>query len=55
MDEGSEGFAHCRQNFPKISEAKLKGRIFFCPQITQLFEDRDFSAKLNSTERVSWK
>jgi hypothetical protein len=25
------------------------------PQIKQLFEDQDFSAKLNSTERRAWK
>jgi hypothetical protein len=51
----SEGFAHFRQKFSKISEAKVKGGIFFCPQITQLFEDRDFSKKLNSKERRAWK
>ena len=55
MDKESEGFAHLRQEFPKISEAKVKGGISFCPQITQLFEDRDFSTILNSTERRAWK
>ena len=39
-----------RQKFPKISEAKKKEGIFIGPQITQLFEDQDFSKKLNSTE-----
>jgi len=39
-------FAHFRQTFLKISEAEVKGGIFFFPQITQLFEDRDFSTKL---------
>jgi hypothetical protein len=35
----------------KISETKMKEGIFFGPQITQQFEDQDFSAELNSTER----
>jgi hypothetical protein len=26
-----------------------------CTQCTQLFEDQDFSTKLNSTERRAWK
>jgi hypothetical protein len=55
MNKESEGFAHFRQKFPKISEAKVKGGIFFCPQITQLFKDRDFSRKWNLTERRAWK
>jgi len=55
VDKESEGFAHFRQTFPKICEAKVKGRIFFCTQITQLFKDQDFNTKLNSTERRAWK
>jgi hypothetical protein len=34
MDKGSEGFAHFWQKISKITEAKMKGGIFFCPQIT---------------------
>jgi hypothetical protein len=34
---------------------RKKEIIFFGPQITQLFEDQDFSTKLNSTERNAWK
>jgi hypothetical protein len=55
MDKESEGFAYLRQTFPKINEAKKKGRIFVDPQNTQLFEDQDFSTKLNYTERKTWK
>jgi hypothetical protein len=50
MDKDSEGFSHLRQKFPKRSEAKMKEGIFVGPQIKQLFEDRDFSKKLNVTE-----
>jgi hypothetical protein len=28
MDKESEGFAYLKQKFPKISEAKIKERIF---------------------------
>ena len=51
VDKESEGFAYLRQKFPKISEAKMKKGIFIGPQIKQLFEDHDFSTKLNATER----
>jgi hypothetical protein len=55
MGKESEGFAYWRQKFPKICEAKMKEGIFVGPQITQLFEDQDFSTALNSTERRAWK
>ena len=55
MDKESEGFAYLRQEFPKISEAKMKEGIFIGPQITQLFEDQDFTTKLYATERRAWK
>jgi len=43
-------FAHLRQKFLKISEAQEKEEILAGSQITQLFEDQDFSKNLNSTE-----
>ena len=55
MDKESEGFAYLRQKFPKVSEARMKEGIFFGPQITQLFDDQDFSIKLTSTKRRVWK
>jgi hypothetical protein len=33
----------------------MREGIFVGPQITQLFEDKDFSTKLTSTERRAWK
>jgi hypothetical protein len=33
----------------------MKEGIFVGPQITQLFEDQDFSTKLNDTEKRAWK
>ena len=55
VDKESEGFVYLRQKFPKISEVKIKEAVFVGPQVTQLFEDQDFSTKLNSTERRAWK
>ena len=43
------------QEFPKISEAKKKEGIFVSLHITQLFEDQEFSRKLDPTERRAWK
>ena len=43
MGKESERFAYLRQKFPKISEAKMKEGIFIGSQITQLFEDQDFT------------
>jgi hypothetical protein len=58
MDRESERFTYLRQTFPKISNAKMKEGIFVGPQITRIFEDQDFSTKLNyrnkSLERI-WK
>ena len=51
----SEGFVFVWQKFPKISEACMKEGIFIGTQFTHLFEDQDFSTKLNSTERRSCK
>jgi hypothetical protein len=51
VDKESKGFAYIRQKFSRISEAKMNEGIFVGPQIKQLFEEQDFSTKLNSTER----
>ena len=48
MGKEREGFAYLRQNFPKISEAKMKEVIFLRPQITQIYEGQDFCTYLNS-------
>jgi hypothetical protein len=41
MDKESKGFTYLRKKLPKISKANMKERIFFGPQIKQLFEDHD--------------
>ena len=54
MLKESKGFAYLRQQFSKISEAKMKEGIFIGSQIKHLFKDQDFSTELNSTERRAW-
>jgi hypothetical protein len=51
MDKESEVFAYLRKKFPKVSGAKMNEGIFFIPQITQPFDDQDFSTKLTSTTK----
>ena len=55
MGKESEGSGYVLPEFPKINEAKKKEGIFVCLQIKQLFEDQDFSRKLDSTEIRAWK
>jgi hypothetical protein len=39
MYEEGEGFDYLRKNFPRVSQAKIKGGIFVGPQAKQNFED----------------
>jgi len=55
VDKVGQGFGYLRQKFPNVCDAKLKKCIFIHPQMKQLFEDQDFSTKLNSTQRRAWK
>jgi hypothetical protein len=53
MDKESEGFDYLKQTFLKISEAKLRERIFLGPQITQIFKDQNFSTKIDFYRKKS--
>jgi hypothetical protein len=48
-------FCLFKEKIFKISEAKMKEGIFVGPQIKQLFEDQDFSTKLNATDIRTWE
>lgn len=41
--------------FPNIYEAKLKEEIFVGTKIKQLFEEHNYSTKLDATERRDWE
>jgi hypothetical protein len=49
VGKGSVKFVSLRENFLKISGAKMKEGIFVGPQIKQIFEDQTFSTKFNFT------
>ena len=55
MDKENKGFAYLSQAFARLSETKMKEGIFVVPQNKQLFEDDDFSTKLNATDRRAWE
>jgi hypothetical protein len=43
------------KKFPPVSEINMKEVIFYGPRNKQLFEDHDFSRKLNATEGRAWE
>ena len=47
-------FGYLKSKFPKISEAKIKGRVFIGPQIRELVQDSEFDECLSSEERKGW-
>ena len=55
MEKQTKGFAYLSQAFARLSETKMTEWIFVGQQIKQLFEDDDFSTKLNGTERRAWE
>lgn len=54
INRDGEGFAHLRQKFPRLSEAKIKEGVFVGPQIRELFKDSAFRNSLGDTERRAW-
>jgi len=55
MEKQTKGFAYLSQAFARLSETKMTEWIFVGQQIKQLFEDDNFSTKLNGTERRAWE
>ena len=51
----SSGFAFLCKKFPKISEAKLKERIFVGPQIQEVLKHLKFEKTLTALEQRGWK
>lgn len=44
-----------RNKFPRLSDAKLKGRVFVGPQIKKLINDSGFDKALEPKERAACK
>ena len=41
--------------FPKLSEAKIKGRIFVGSQINTMLKSKTLEEKMNETEKEAWQ
>jgi len=54
MDKTGLGFEYLRNNFPNVSDAKIKVGILIGPQIRELIQDKQFNEDLNETERNAW-
>jgi len=54
MDKTGRGFGYLRNNFPIVSDVKIKADIFIGPQIRELMQDKQFDDDLNETEVKAW-
>ena len=54
MDKTGRGFQYVMNNFPDVSDAKIKEVIFIGPQTRELIQDKQFDEDLNETERNAW-
>jgi len=54
MDKTGRGFEYLRNNFPNVSDAKIKEFIFRGSQIRELTQDKQLYEDLNETERNAW-
>jgi hypothetical protein len=51
MNKHGKGFEYLRENFPKLSDAKLKEGVFIEPQIREIIDDDLFEHLLTETEK----
>ena len=52
--EKNGGFRFLKRNFPKLSEAKIKERVYQKPQIRQLMLDCDFKKSFTDLQKETW-
>jgi hypothetical protein len=55
MNKHSKGSEYMTENFPKLSDIKLKDRIFIGPQIREIINDDILEHLLTKTEEFSWR
>ena len=53
LNADGEGFGYLKQEFPKITEAKLKEGIFVGPQIRKMMKDEVSPSKLSDLQRAA--
>ena len=55
LDKEQDCFRYLQEEFPTISDAKLKEGIFNGPQIRRLFEDDRFITTMNENVTAAWQ
>ena len=55
LDFEGEVFQGIRSMFTRLSEAKIKGRIFVAPQINTMLKSKTLEEKMNETEKEAWQ
>ena len=51
LDFEEEVFREIRSMFPKLSDAKIKGRVFVGPKISTMLKSDILEAKMNETKK----
>lgn len=54
LDSNGSCFSYLRSKFPKLTDAKVKDKVFVAPQIRKLFKDVEFDNAMNSIKRKAW-
>ena len=54
MDKTGRGFGYLRNNFPLVSDVKIKESIFIGFQLREMMQDKQLCEDLNETERNAW-
>jgi len=54
MNQEEAAFTYLWENFPRLSEAKLKEGIFIGPQIRDLIKDEYFDKLLQGDVKAAW-
>ncbi|KAF2901110.1 hypothetical protein ILUMI_05073 [Ignelater luminosus] len=54
LDKEGKRFEYIDEQFPELSDAKLKEAIFNEPQIRKIFWNKNVGATMTNTEKVAW-
>jgi len=54
MNQEEGAFTYLRENFPRLSEAKLKENILIGPQIQDLIKEEFFDKIIQGDEKAVW-
>jgi hypothetical protein len=55
MDKTGAGIIYLKHKFPRLSDAKIKEKIFVSPQIRELTKDEQFEEQLNEVGKAAWQ